>query len=161
MIIDNNGKLFGKINAVDFIVIISVLGICLFFYRLNAASEKSITSQKDVILKFYSDDIIAGVADIISKGDNVFDDEKNLFLGEITDIEINNGFSFAYDDDGNAYKALKEGYRELEVTAKAKAQISEAGIFIGRTRYNVGQFFVVRVGGSKYYAQVSGIEIVE
>ncbi|MFC1674321.1 DUF4330 family protein [Candidatus Omnitrophota bacterium] len=101
-IIDKQGRLFGKINVIDFAVILFLLSITPMFYygyklhiaarqtavetrpRLSAVEqEKRIT---EVIYNFVFDKLESDVLKLISVGDKEID-EKGQAIGEILHLE--------------------------------------------------------------------------
>ena len=162
MIIDKDAKLFGKINIIDFFIILAVIAVAVFaFLKLSGGSSVTVinsTEEKMIEMKFYVPDVEDFRVEAMAVGDNLYDDSKNLFLGKITNLDIQDAAIFNADAQGNTIKSDKEGYSSMEITTELRATPFENGILIAGNRYGVGHSLTIRAGKSFIYLRVSGIE---
>ncbi|NLC69017.1 MAG: DUF4330 family protein [Clostridiaceae bacterium] len=72
MLIDEKGRLFGKINVVDFVVIaVIVLAVLGVGYKLLSSSTILFKKAEIFEIVFYNEVLINEVADSINEGDMV------------------------------------------------------------------------------------------
>jgi hypothetical protein len=130
-IIDEKGRLFGKINLIDFLLIISFLFIFLpvlsFGYRISKIrpSPTPIDNREQwqpkefsliVDCKFVK--LNSKVLNLIAVGDKEFDSNGKL-IGEIISLGEKSNYAYAYNLGPN-YRILKEepGLYQIPVTLK-------------------------------------------
>lgn len=114
-IIDERGRIFGKINVIDFSVILFLLALTPMFYFGNR-----IMAKKPIVQNLFEEDVQINcqlirlspdIAKIISTGDKEIDDKKRV-IGEIVEL----GASEPYKGD----PMLKQRWARLELKAKPK-----------------------------------------
>lgn len=152
-----DGKLFGKINVIDFIVILVVL-------LAVAAAAVFVLMPKDggdtLVMKFRIEEVDEFVAGKVKVGDPLYDDTYSLDLGEVTDVEIADSISYSTADDDNVWTiSSKEGYKSMIITGECKGTKTKLGAEIGGKKYGVGHSFVLRAGDAKLYLRVYDIEL--
>ena len=162
MIIDKDAKFFGKINIIDFCIILVLIAAAAFaIIKLTGGSAVTVINpaqEKTVEMKFYVPDVEDFRVDAMAVGDNLYDDSKNLFLGKITNLDVQDAAIFNADAQGNTIKSDKEGYSSLEITTELKATPFENGILIAGNRYGVGHSLTIRAGKSFIYLRISGVK---
>lgn len=88
-IIDEKGRLFGKINIIDFTIIIFLLGFVPLFYFWYKISNKPLPPQHrnewhEVTVKFSG--LIPELAFLIKEGDYEIDSESKTIIAKVKDI---------------------------------------------------------------------------
>lgn len=88
-----NGKIFGKINIIDFFVIIVVLILIAFLViRYIEPSEIKIGEQissNKFKYTIYVEWVTNTSKDMIQEGDNIYDKISGTYIGKIVEIEVN------------------------------------------------------------------------
>lgn len=108
MIIDNKGKLFGKINLVDALVVIFILlvlsGALYRFYFVKKNMEPAIpeTINYSVSLK----KIRQISVDALNKNDKVYQVNTDTFMGTITNLEVTRATDNIIKTNGDLVKAV-------------------------------------------------------
>lgn len=165
MIIDKDAKIFGKINIIDLCIVLALIGAAIFVvgqFR-GGGSPVAIVAQpeqRDFILRFYVEEVENFRVDGISIGDNLFDDGRNIFLGEVSYLDIDEAVVWNADRYGNTVRSNKEGFSSLEITTELRATPFEHGINIAGNRYGIGHSLTVRAGRSFIFMRISGLEEV-
>ncbi|MDR2898984.1 MAG: DUF4330 domain-containing protein [Clostridiales bacterium] len=159
--IDSDAKLFGKINIIDFVLLLALIGaVALGAYTLLRGNGPVIASggqTEDYVLKFYVEEVEDFTAQGLNVGDNLYDDSKNLFLGVITGLDIQPAVVYNPNQNGETVKSAKEGYNSVEITTELKAQPFENGVLINGNRYGVGHSLTIRAGKSFIYLRISEV----
>ncbi len=159
MLIDNKGRLFGKVNIIDLCVVIAIIGVGAFLgMKFMSPSAEVKPVSEDYIIKFYVEEVPDYVANVIQLGDRVEDEQKSIFLGTVSNIVTGPGYEYTPNAAGELPRGYKEGYVSCEITAELKAQAFANGLLIEGNKYGVGHTFVIRAGKAKIYLKLSAIE---
>ncbi|NLV87486.1 MAG: DUF4330 family protein [Clostridiales bacterium] len=157
--IDKNGKLFGKINLIDLIIIIVLIGLLAFAALKFVSSRNSGTELVDLNISFYSDEVPEFVTDYIEIGASVLDDNKDVTMGKVTGFEVGEPLGFATDANGEVQQVYKNGYKSLRVDMSAVGELGENGATIDGVLYGVGHTLTIYAGKAKLYIKISAIEL--
>lgn len=160
MIIDEKGRLFGKVSIIDVAIIailIAVLAFALVKFGVLGSSSASVnTSGKEqtIEIKFYQSDADSFVTEKVMVGDVLYDDTLGNVLGVVTNVEIGPSVDWAQTDEGTFVKTTKEGKNSIIITGEVKGSIADNGCVINNNRYSVGHSFTLKAGKSKFWLQV-------
>lgn len=136
-IIDEKGRLFGRINVIDFLVLLFFLGLSPMFYfgykifnkkPPQAAPVPAVEVPKTVIeteLDFILNKLDPETAGLISKGDREVD-EKGEVAAEI--ISLGRALPVTYEiDTGNQQKLIKDDpvLKKIPALLKIKAEFKD------------------------------------
>ncbi len=160
-LLDEKGRIFGKINIIDLFVIVAIVAAVAFVgLRFVNPKVSTVANSDDLVLTFFTEQIPNYVAENIEIGGFVEDEAKGANLGTITNIEVGEGYVFTPDDKGNQVKAYVEGFSSIKITTSAKGQVIENGGFkISGNTYVIGHGFTIRAGKGKIYTRLAGFEI--
>ncbi len=157
MLIDKNGRLFGKFGLIDLAVVFVLLVVGAFIFK-RFVIDGALKQGEEIVVQYYTEDVLDFVADVINLGDKIEDEGKNLDLGVVTDIVKNPGFYYVADDQGVMHKAEREGITNLILTGVVKGQMFANGFMIDGNKYGVGHGMTIRAGKAKIYLRISGID---
>ncbi len=155
--IDKNGKLFGKINIIDLLVIIFIVVAVAVIGVFVVKNKKSTESQETLIMKFYAEEISDFVAEKLLEGNSLYDDETHVSLGKITNLEINDSVTYGEISDGQYTMVNKQGYKSVIITGELIGTKNDLGAIISGHQYGVGHSMVLRAGDAKIYLRVYDI----
>lgn len=132
MILDKNGKLFGKISLIDILVLLVVLvaaaGISLRFVTTAAENVRNKTQFSYVVeiegIRFYT-------VDALNRKGIVTDGKGNSIIGEITDVEYEAMTEQNVTARGEAVKVRVPEKYVARITVLAEGNESEKGYFVG------------------------------
>jgi hypothetical protein len=162
MIIDEKGKLFGKINIIDLVVIILVIaavGVAAYAKLSDRGAEPKEGDQTTLVMKYYIEEVNDFVADKVIVGVPLFDDSTITPLGTVTAVERKPSVSFAPNSQGEFVRSPKEGFSSLIITGEVKGKKTEHGAEVNKVKYGVGHTFVLRAGDAKLYLRVYDIQV--
>jgi hypothetical protein len=152
-----DGKLFGKINVIDFLVILLVVAIIaagvkfVFFNKGNAPDT--------LIMKFRIEEVDNFVAEKVHVGDSLYDDTGENDLGKVIDVETDESISYSVSEDGLYNMTSREGYKSMIITGEVQGKKTKLGAEIKGTKYGVGHSMVLRAGDAKLYLRVYDIKL--
>lgn len=160
MLIDNKGNIFGKVNIIDLFLIAVVIFVGVFIFR-RTVSDTVFVTQEDIILEIFVEHAPDFVGEAIQIGGRVLDESRGVDLGVITDIEIDNGFRFFPNSDGQVTRSYQEGYSSIKVTTLTQGQFTDNGVIIAGNRYAAGHSLTVFAGQGKFWGVISNAERVD
>lgn len=151
-LIDQNGRLFGKISIIDLLVIAAVAVIAAAVYVKNNAAPISSGTVKEQRITFQirtvsMEDYVTGA---IRVGDKIYDagySSGNGPVGEITQVQVLNDPGVALEEnmqDGTAPQIEVEGTVDLLITVEG------SGVSDGRS-YTINRVYEVGVNSSRTY----------
>ncbi|MCX7715294.1 MAG: DUF4330 domain-containing protein [Clostridia bacterium] len=134
MILDRNGKLFGKISIVDLGIILAVIVIA--FGAANRFSGAGKISTETTRVKFVVkvENVRQYTIDALEKKGIVTDSKSGARIGEITDIRVENAEFVAMDAKGNLVNTqVPEKYTAF-VTVEGEFKKGEEGYITADTQ---------------------------
>lgn len=160
MIIDKKGKLFGKINIIDLLIIAVVIAaVGIVGYKYFYGGETAATASSAATITFYAEEITDFVLDgTINQGDEVYDVQEKVSLGTVTGVEYSDAVSYTVDSDGNYVQTSKPGHKSVILTAEVYGTEFANGIIIADNKYYIGHSMTIAAGKAKMYLRISDIE---
>ena len=153
-IADEKGRLFGKINIIDLLVIIVILAaVCfaLFRYVLPKA-DKGEEQACEVVL--YCHDAPRFTAEQIKAGDTVWDQGYDVELGTVKSVEILPLMETSAGPDGTSVTVESDWLVSVVLVLDSKGVKEEHGIRIDGSLYGSGHTMTVFAGEAKLYLKV-------
>ena len=83
--IDEKGRLFGKVNIVDLIIVIIVLAAAVFIGMRLFGPESEIANTQNVRITMFCEETPDFVADQLEAGSEAWDAENQVTLGTLVD----------------------------------------------------------------------------
>ena len=131
--IDNNGKLFGKINILDLFVILLIVAALLFgVVKFSSSMHSDYISGNDTInYTFKVKAIRIGSVNAFNVGDTIYDRQTNESVGVIKKIRHEQAYEYINLADGTISEPREipdkyDVYLEMECPGK----ISSKGFFL-------------------------------
>ena len=141
-IIDENGRLFGKISVIDVVVLLLVVAMAaaIFFVKRDQAVTGNSVAEQPITFQV----LVSGAYDymepMIQVGDLLYDKDytSNGPLGTITAIEEQPGRMQAYLHDGTVAQVEVEGGVNLLLTVEGQGLVTEQGNYMLNRIYSLG-----------------------
>ncbi len=147
-----------KFNVIDAIVILVILAvIALVGYKFMLGSGESGVSGT-YTLKFLCEEVPDFAASVIEIGDVVVDEQKDVPLGTVTDIKIDESRTYTTTKEGDIRVVPKPYYTCVELTTTLTGEEYQNGVIVNSSKYGVGHSITIRVGKAKIFGRVSYIE---
>ncbi len=160
--IDEKGRLFGKVNYFDLLIVLVILVGIIGFVGLRKTENVSIlniTDNQEVELTLY----IPGVRDVtvnnFSVGDVVKSAETKKVIGEIVDIDVENQMLTTTNEAGVVVKSEVPDRFDIKLYIKAKGQITANDVTIGNKIVKIGMYLPIETKVIHTNPIVFGIEI--
>lgn len=141
-IIDQNGRLFGKVSVIDLLVVLVVLVMAFALHIKNNELDASKTSSDaNVTITFTAkvENLSKHIADSIQVGDTVYDKDRSSggAIGTITDIQVLPAQVTESMRDGTFVTVTNENACNLLVTIQGSGLVSNGRYSINRV-YEIG-----------------------
>jgi hypothetical protein len=136
-----DGKIFGKINIIDFLVIVLILILILGAYLKFGIFGKNNNLNKTTVIEY---DIKVPVVrkftiDAIKVGDEIYDSQTGNSMGKVTSINYNNAEQSLVKEDGTIVMASMKDKYDLVVTVETDGTENKVGFYAkGNIELKVG-----------------------
>lgn len=146
-LIDEKGRLFGKINIIDLVfLILLVVLLCgvsynLFFKKSNGVSEQP-KVKEDVAVEFLIRGLVPEVENGIKIGEKIIVNNQ-LTDAEVIDVAVNNSKILITDSAGQTSLQETPLQIDIKLTVKMKVDVSDAGYFYNDEKMKVNGDFEI------------------
>ena len=156
--IDKNGKLFGKINVIDLLVILVIVAAVavLGFSKLSGGNAGA--ALQTFTMEFYADEVPDYVTEHLKEGEPIYEADKHIYMGKITSFEVGPSKAYYADDEGKVVVSEKEGFKSVRIVGEMTGNLENFGAVIDGEKFGVGHTFTARMGKAKVYIRVSDIK---
>ncbi len=148
-LIDGKGRLFGKINIIDLLIVLLIIVIAGGAYQvfLGGKSKQVIETSK-VIYEFEITNINMDFIDAINPGDPIRDNVRGNELGTVVGKASRNATMLNEDIINGKYViADVPDMYDVIITIEGQANITPANIIIGGAEIKVGKKFSIKGKG--------------
>ena len=153
--IDKNGKLFGKINIIDLLIILVLIAALVFIGLKVLAPDSSSgeTQSSKVQIGFYAAQVEQGFENVFYEGAPLYEDLTNVSLGELTDWNIETEYQYQVNSEGENVMVEHTNNHFVKLTAEVNGTMASDGLHIGSSLYCVGAHYTIHVGTGKLYVE--------
>lgn len=132
MILDKNGKIFGKINIIDLLVILAILaGIIGFGARFASKAAEDVKKKVQFSYVVQVDGVRIYTVDALLKKGIVTDTKTESVVGEITDVEYKPYVESMLTASGERISVEVPDSYSVIVTVNSEGNESDSGYFVG------------------------------
>ncbi|MCL2664041.1 MAG: DUF4330 domain-containing protein [Defluviitaleaceae bacterium] len=145
-IIDEKGRLFGKVSVIDIVVLIALIGLGYGVGYRNAspAIQQLLTADKTFYVTLVSEKVRQFSVDAVEIGDVFFKQHERQPLGSVADAYSAGSLDIMTKPDGTAVLAPVEGRYDLYIVIEATGSVTESGFFVnGNMLVSEGSEFTV------------------
>lgn len=160
--IDNKGRLFGKINIVDLlIVVLVVVTICATVYKFGFSAHNDVneTNMKiEYVLK--ASGVREFTLDSMKIGDAIYDEETDKPLGIITAVEAKDAMDYALKADGTTVYTAKPDRYDAYITIESDARNLDGGYYANGTK-EIGVFSNIKIYSQSFCCETTVQNVAE
>lgn len=160
MIIDSNGKLFGKVSIIDALILFVILaGIAGIGYKYSTSKSASPFRAPDKFqLVFYGEEVPDFTATKVKVGDKAKETVKNTDFGNVVDVKLDKSMSVAMTDQGEYHITSRPDMNSLTVTVDCEGVYSDSGVTVQNNDFYIGQYLNLKIGNSAFYIRLYDIK---
>lgn len=160
MVIDKNGKLFGKVSIIDIIIVFVILGVIGgAIYKFSVSNTATPFAIKDEFyIEFYCDEGPDFAINSIQVGDIATNYENGNTFGEVISITTDEVQRPTETNTGEYVISPKPGYLSAKINIKTNGFIKEqGGVLIDNVDYYIGRTIILRAGKAVISARVFNV----
>lgn len=155
--IDKNGRIGGKVNLIDLIIILVLIAVIAFVgYRFFLRDDAGLVKNDAVRMEFVATVVPKYAAEQIEIGARAFDAEENTSLGTITAVEFGDAYEFVPNDEGKTVMLEPTDSVSVKITTETVGNMDGNGVVIDGVRYAAGHSMVLYAGNAKVWVKVGG-----
>ncbi|MDR1299979.1 MAG: DUF4330 domain-containing protein [Oscillospiraceae bacterium] len=133
-LIDERGRLFGKISVIDVVVIlVAAATIFAAYAKFNVVGGPTVTiNTVPVTYKVIIRSVRNTSAALLREGDTLFSD-NGFNMGKITAVDVTGATTTAPKADGTYVKVTIENRYDVELTVEAQCSVSAGRYYANRS----------------------------
>ena len=130
--IDNKGRIFGKVSIIDLIILLAVAALALGFVysRTSQQIQQIIAADTPIYVTFLVEGVRPFSLDAVSEGDIFFRQHERMALGTVTSVETAPAYDIMIRANGTAVYAMVEGRYNMYITLACVGSVTDSGFFI-------------------------------
>ncbi|MCL1987081.1 MAG: DUF4330 domain-containing protein [Firmicutes bacterium] len=134
--LDEKGRLFGKISVIDLIVILGVVILVAGFVynRTSQNIRQIIAAETPIYVTFEVENVRDFSFASVEIGDTIFRQHERIPLGQVVQITQQPTNEITITSDGTAIYAPVENRYNMHITILATGSITDAGFFVNGTQ---------------------------
>lgn len=159
--LDKNGKLFGKINIIDLLIVLIVIAAVIFVgLRFFGGNDNDYGQPQTVIMTFYAGDAPALLAGAAQPGDPVNDFDNTSSLGTLVSYETEDAYTYGVGPGGEPVQLPVPNTCWLTFSCEVEGYVAADGLRVNGYEYPVGGTVTVCAGPMRVSCRLAGYEIV-
>lgn len=160
MVMDQKGKLFGKVSIIDLLILLFVIvAIVATVYKFQFSTHKDVnTAEGKIVYTLKVQGVRDFTADQFAAGDEVYDKESNKAIGTIAEVRKEGAEEFVNMADGTFVMQDIPNKYDVYLTIESDARITDEGYFANGTK-QIGAYSNLNIYTQKVevYAQVQDV----
>ena len=130
-----DGKVFGKINILDFfvllVIVLLVIGAILKFGKFNNKTDESSTQTIEYKIEVKS--IREFTINALASGDTVYDSQTGVNIGKITNVEKKPAETYDVAENGEIMKVYNPYRYDIVITIETPGDTSKDAYYANKT----------------------------
>ena len=156
MVMDNKGRLFGKINVIDFLIIVLVFSaVGGIGYKFSKSKTSVLAKTTHVSIEFFTDEAPTFAVNKIKTGDIVGDTERGSTFGKVEVVNIDKSVSLGQTFSGQFVESSKPGLSSVRMQVYGEGELNtDGGIKINNIDYYIGKSIILKAGNSVFMGRI-------
>lgn len=142
-LIDREGRLFGKINLVDLLIVLLIIGAFLGYMMKKQVGPVIINNLKPIEITVMVASLRPGILTSIQTGDQIFT-KDGADLGTIKSVTVKPAKVLAVTDDGEVKISDDPWHKEVTMVIGGTGTSSKNTVKLGNTEVKAGTEINVR-----------------
>ena len=136
MIINKEGKLFGKVSIIDIaVVLIIAILVAGIAFKFSGGKTSVVSGNEKIECTLFIKNVRMYTVDALKKGGSTYDDISKEKIGEITDVRYEEGEYQVNMADGSFKPVVPEDKYNVYVTVAFEGKISDDGYYTKSNKY--------------------------
>ena len=160
--IDKNGKLFGKINVIDLLIILILIAALALLAARKLGGESAAGNEHRVRITFFGDNVNDFIPESLTIGDPVTEYSFDTDLGVLTGFDWEPAYEMVYDgQSGEFLKQYTPNRIRLTGTCETTGAMGDMGLTKDDTRFVVGGNYYFNIGLTRAGYQITSFEVLD
>jgi hypothetical protein len=162
VILDNKGRLFGRVSIIDIFVIAVLVSVFAVAYLKFGNNSKSAVREPEQAVRiiFYKEALEDFTVSSIEMGAPVVNDTNGTLMGNVKEINIGESVNYLPDINGVEQPSPMEGYSSVEIVTEVNGRISEGALLLNGNLYGSGSKCIIWAGKAKIQLMIKDIEVL-
>lgn len=159
--IDENGRVGGRVNLVDLIVLIlAVLVVAVIGARMGVSDKADDgVDQSMISYKVRIESVRQYTVDSFREGDALYDSKEDVCIGTITGIDVSDATTPVRNTSGEFARGTVEGRYDIYLTVETPVEISNGRHFVnGTNEISANSKLEARTKYTKFTGMITEIE---
>ncbi|MFN3925218.1 MAG: DUF4330 domain-containing protein [Pseudarthrobacter sp.] len=152
-ILDDKGRLFGKVNLLDLVVVLAILGVAgLFGYKQYVGRQVVAVGEDrllEITMRFPA--VAQPTIDYVLKDTDLFDSKSNTLMGKVVGTRVEPATVVVHGDDGRIHYHKSPDRFDFYVTVQGRGHVTRNSITMAGLEIKIGRQNYVR---NKYWAGI-------
>ncbi len=140
-IVDQKGRLFGKVNLLDLVVVLAILAVAGRFgyqhYMGKQAAPTGEDKQVAVTMKFAA--VQQPTVDNVPVGTAIYDSKSGGYLGKVVDVWSQPATVFTTSVDGRMFEAPSKDRVDFFMVVAGRGRVSPNAVTLGDFEMKIGR----------------------
>ncbi|NPV69671.1 MAG: DUF4330 domain-containing protein [Firmicutes bacterium] len=162
--IDSKGRIFGKVNIIDLLVVVLIVTAAYGFWHTHVGSKQLAALRGKtgpVEVTFLVANVRPATVNAIKSGDRVNDSKTNTYLGEVTAVRAEPAEIAVTGPDGRIYESTSQIRKDVWVTIVGPGRVSPNVITLGSTEVRIGAQIALKSNIFAVQSTVMAIKLPE
>ncbi|MDR2898983.1 MAG: DUF4330 domain-containing protein [Clostridiales bacterium] len=162
MILDNRGRVLGKVSIIDIFVVVVLISVFAVAYLKFGNNSKSAVREPEqaVRITFYKEALEDFTVSSIEEGAPVVNDTNGTFMGNIEEIIVGESINYLPDINGAEQPSVMEGYSSVAIVTEVNGRMSEGALLLNGNLYGSGSKCIIWAGKAKIQLMIKDIEVL-
>jgi len=140
-LIDDKGRLFGKVNLLDLVVVLLILAVVSRFglRQIKAVEVAPVGEEKEIEILVRLQAVAQPTIDYLPVGTQVAESRNNLPLGTIVAAQVVPAVVVSVGDDGRVYETHSKDRFDYYLTVRGKARLTATQVTMANFEIKIGR----------------------
>ncbi len=165
-LIDEKGRLFGKVSIIDLLVILIFAMVLFVGLKLVFREETTVAvvaeNQESIRYIIEIQKVRTPFEEMPKPGMAVYNSSKNFYIGDVYEVDYETYQTLEENTTSGTIELVsQEGLLTVYITVEAIADVSDIGYTVGSQEIRIGTQVPVKGKGFASYGYIVGLETVE
>lgn len=139
-VVDEKGRLFGKINLLDLVVILVILAVVgRFGYKAFKKGEVNAAgTDKTVEITVRLSNVTEATVNALQINDEVYDSKSNTLMGKVTEVRQQPAIVVSTGSDGRLYEHESKTALDVFLTIAGPGRVSPNSVTMNSLEVRIG-----------------------
>jgi len=158
-LVDNKGRLFGKVNIIDLAIILIILAVVMGSLYKFKLYDRHTSDERPVTVTLMLREVSQETVNALQVGDQLTESTENLPLGKIISKEVRKALKEAPTADGRLVEAESPNKYDVVLITEGNLRVTGDQVLVGRRDIKIGLSLNIKSPRSVCFPVVTGFEV--